>query len=525
MNTLNLSHEELQNRYDLLCKASQPNSKMNIKLQAELSALDTLITQDLVALTRKGCPENITDILKAFDNELTRFRAFCEFPELANKSIIGIGGSFSAGKSSFINKLIGQKCLVVEIDPTTSMPAYVLWGKEDSIQAINLHNCAITLSKEQFNSLTHEEKEKYDSQVGILLQSAFISLENFQWRNLAILDTPGYSKPEDSSWNERTDENIARSQLNTADYIVWVVSADNGTISEDDIAFLSSLDKSIPKLIVLSKADKKEPSDIPQIVKVIKATVEKRGIQVLDVVPYSRQKRANYPLDSIVKHFDLWNKDSNAILFAQNFKKQLLSYQSYVEEEQRQVNIRLHKINRILTLTDDNDINDDANDLLARVKQERNALNELKDALQLFNHDFFNKLKEIGNLAGVPLPEPNALELMNLKEINLLNMLRTLREERDIEEPVLIEFPSIHDDKVNPIMINRLLREAQKIWIEPDNNQGDKNINPLRLLREIPLPDHSLYSSNHIESDNHNLPLLLRQAKMNIDIKKQIYAI
>lgn len=527
MTITTLTAEALQSRYDLLCKASQPNSQMDVRLQAELSNLETLVRQDLVALSRKGCPDNITDIFKAFDNELTRFKAFCEFPELATKSIIGIGGGFSSGKSSFINKLVGQKCLVVEIDPTTSMPAYVLKGAKESIQAINLHNCAISLTREQFTSLTHEEKEKYGSQVGLLLQSAFITLPDFKWNNLAILDTPGYSKPEESSWNERTDENLARNQLNTADYIVWVIPADNGTISEQDILFLSSLNKRIPKLIVLSKADKKDPNDIPLIIEQIKSTVENRGIQVLDVVPYSRKKKKNYPLNLICDHFDNWNQESNAIQFAQNFKKQFLAYQSFVEEEQRQSYRAMDKLKRILSMSEDSDINDDATDLLDRVKQELDGIAALKADLQQLNHDFFTKLKQIGDLAGVRLPEPNALELMDLREINMLDMLRGLREEQGIEEPPVNTFASIKDHRPHQTMIDKMLRQDKPNPLII--NLGDSSAslkNAAKLLR-IPTQTKDIFHSYcWAESDdNINLPLFLRQVKENADVKNLIDSI
>lgn len=524
MTVPSLTPDELQSRYELLCKASQPSSQMDARLQAELSDLESLIKLDLVELTRKGCPDNITGILKAFDNELTRFRAFCEFPELASKSIIGIGGGFSAGKSSFINRLIGQKCLVVEIDPTTSMPAYVLKGTEETIKAINLHNCAISLTKEQFVSLTHEEKDKYGSQVGILLQSAFITLPDFQWDNLAILDTPGYSKPDESSWNERTDENLARSQLNTADYIVWVVPADNGTISEEDIQFLSSLDNSIPKLIVLSKADKKDPADIPQIVNLIKSTLERRGIRVLGVVPYSRQKRANYPLDSICRHFDHWNQDSNAIQFAQNFKKQFLAYQSFVEEEQRQAHRRVHKLNRILTMADDDDVNDEASDLLTRVKQELDALTNQQEELLQLNHLFFSKLKRVGNLAGVPLPEPSALDLMDLREINLLGMLRDLRQKRGIDDPAVEAFAFVRDGKPNQGMIERILRQEQPVKVDIEINNGQKSLLNLSSLLRQPVDAVDMFSSygSKGESMHLNLPSLLRYPNINLKVKQLI---
>lgn len=441
---MNLTNEELLSRYDLLCKASQPNSSMDVQLQMELQKLEYLIKRDLIALTRQGCPDNITDIFRSFDHELIRFRQFCEFPQLATKSVIGIGGGFSAGKSSFINKLIGKKCLAVEVDPTTSMPAYVLQGAEESIKAINMHDCAIDLTQEQLSTLTHEEKELYGSQVGLLLKAAFISTPEFRWNNLAILDTPGYSKPEDSNWNERTDENLARDQLNTADYILWAVPADNGTISEQDITFLSSLNRDIPKLVVLTKADKKPIEDIENIAALIKTTLDNRGISVSDVVPFSRRKKSEFSLTEVTEKFELWDLQKNPILFAQHFKRLFIAYQNFIEDEKRNTYVRMDKINKILTMSEEEQTTEAANVLLVKVTQELDALTSLSESHDELNHSFFKQLKQVGDMSGVALPEPNSLELMDLKPIDLLSMLQKQLEEKGLEEPLLNPFSSIN---------------------------------------------------------------------------------
>ncbi len=244
-------------------------------------------------------------------------------------------------------------------------------------------------------SLTHEEKFIYGSQIGRMLKSAFITLPDLQWQNLAILDTPGYSKPEDQNWNERTDANLAKAQLNSANYIIWVVSAEAGVISEDDIKFLDSLDKKIPKYILVSRADKRTEEDVPKIVDLIKTTLANRGVNVIDVVPFSTRKRANYSLEPVIVQMDVWNKTQNALQFAQNFKRQFLAYQSFIEEEQRLSNRRLHKLNRILTLADDDELTSDAKDLIELVKQELQQLIQLKDNLASLNHVFFTKLKKL----------------------------------------------------------------------------------------------------------------------------------
>src|SRR5690606_40573590 len=69
-----------------------------------------------------------------FIHEMENFYKFCMLPELADKVIVGIGGAFSAGKSSFLNGILGQKVLSVEIDPTTSIHTYLIHGEQQKIK-------------------------------------------------------------------------------------------------------------------------------------------------------------------------------------------------------------------------------------------------------------------------------------------------------------------------------------------------------------------------------------------------------
>ncbi len=181
----------------------------------------------------------------------------------------------------------------------------------------------------------------------------------------------------------------------------------------------------------------------------------------------------------------------------------------------------------------------------------------------------------------MPLPEPNALELMDLKEINLLDMLRTLREYRDIEEPLLSPFTTLRNSKVNLIMLNKILRQAPRVkrklklddskvafnnlpkilrektlptecFFSPESAGNGKDANLSQLLRKTILSDETLRLTNHIEAnrnnllplirgvilpeelirstnnigiDNNSLSLLLRQKKMNTGLKAQLHSI
>lgn len=354
---------DIAQRYDLLCRASQSSVEQDgqrLQLAADLAVLDKIINHDLPELARSGSPDHFADILKNLNLELEHFREFCEFADLAQKVVVGVGGAFSAGKSSLINTLLGKKRLVVEIDPTTSLPTYLLHGEQEQITALNLFRRRVILSQDEFASLTHEEKIKYGSQITGLLRSSFISDPDFAWKNIALLDTPGYSKLDSEQWSERTDESVARSQLNLSNFIIWVVSATQGTISEDDLKFLATLNADIPKLIVVSRADAKVPEDIAKIVTLVKQTTAERCINVLDVVPVSARKKNDYPVQPIIKFLEEWNSGTKKLNFTYNFRKLFTEYARYMQDKQKQVQVKLDQINQMIFLSDNEKILENA---------------------------------------------------------------------------------------------------------------------------------------------------------------------
>ena len=158
--------------------------------------------------------------------------------KVPGKRIVGFGGAFSAGKSSLINALLPSRQLATEVSPTTSVPTCLLKADGDSYRVLSRFNNQVALSHQDFLSLTHDEEERHGSRIASLLQAAFVSRQDFPFENLALLDTPGYSKPDTPDADTQSDAEIARKQLNAAHFVIWVISAENGVISEKDLCFL-----------------------------------------------------------------------------------------------------------------------------------------------------------------------------------------------------------------------------------------------------------------------------------------------
>ena len=453
----NLDLATLQQRYNLLCRALQATPAADDPQPAldKVSRLDDLIHRELLELARLGSPDDFADIYLGFARELAHFREFCADPRLAEKTIVPFGGPFSAGKSSLINALIGKKLLVVEVDPTTALPAYVLAGEADAVHALNLHRLRVPLSDDEFASLTHDETHRYGSQVSRALSAAFVTRRDFPWVNLAIIDTPGYTGR--ATAGDRTDADVANAQLAGAHAIVWVASVKQGNLSEEDLAFIARLDPAIPRIVVASHADQLTESDRSAVVERMRETLAARNLPVLGVHAVSARPRQAELLAPLRAQLDAWNQVPRLQRFAYRFKALFTRYQRGLEREAAAARWQLHRINRIATLAD-GDLASDAGELKTVVGERLDALKTVESRLRELRGRFFAELKCVGDAVGILLPEPYEEELQDPEDSNLLDLLVALREQEGREEPNfqmalirLRKLKTVATDKQNPL--------------------------------------------------------------------------
>lgn len=487
MTSTNLAPAVLQQRYSLLCRALQATPAIDDPQPAleSVSRLDNLIHRELLELARLGSPDDFADIYLGFTRELNRFREFCADPRLAEKTIVAFGGPFSAGKSSLINALIGKKLLVVEVDPTTALPAYVLAGEADAVHALNLHRLRVSLSDEEFASLTHDETHRYGSQVARALNAAFVTRRDFPWANLAFIDTPGYTGR--ATAGDRTDADLAAAQLAGAHAIVWVVSIKQGNLSEEDLAFLARLDPDIPRIVVASHADQLTDSDRSAVIERMRDTLAARNLPVLGVHAVSARPRQAELLLPLRAQLDAWNQTPRQQRFAHRFKSLFIRYQRGLEREAAAARWQLHRINRIATLAD-GDLASDANELKTVIDERLTALKTVESRLRDLRGRFFGELKRAGGSVGIPLPEPHEVELLEPGRSNLLERLVALREQEGHEEPDMRLALTSLRDKGESMHLPLLTRRRQGDSLDTLvalRGPGDAAHRPMLLRRPV----------------------------------------
>lgn len=395
------------------CARGAPEPLMGACAQP-LAELRALLRDDLLALARRASPNDFVDIHASLSEALEQLRASCALPMLAGKWIVGFGGAFSAGKSSLINAMLREPLLPAEIDPTTSLPTYVMQGAGDEIAACNHLGNRIALSEEEFLSLSHDEQRVHGSEIASLLREAYVVRRAFAWSGLAFADTPGYSKP------NSTDADIARARLNAAHSIVWVVNAENGGINESDLDFLATLRLDIPRVVIVTRADKKAAQEVNEIVQGIRDTLAARNLAVLDVIPFSRRSSAGYPAQPLLELFETWNARAPKPAFPRTFKLALRRYARFLESEQARAQTCMSETNGVLLAMS---CGPQAAALLEPINRQAKAdvarFTEMQQALQQLQRRCFALLERIGGALGADIREPTEIELLGQQRVAL----------------------------------------------------------------------------------------------------------
>ena len=335
-------YEKLVSNFELLCSIIQQNTS-DPQLKVDLSKIEKIINEKIPDTLKKNAPEDFYELYTDFKSEYEKFRDFILYDRLIGKNIVALGGGFSSGKSSFLNALMGKRVLPADIDPSTSVPTYIVRGEKHDVSGINVFDTKIRMQPRDIRKIAHgfgAVEDDDDEQVtdavtlGHILESIFFSTPLHQYANIAFLDTPGYSKPDSEKYSAKTDEQIARGQLNSSNYILWFVQADAGTITEEDIKFIKTLRPDIPKLIIVNKADKKNLSDLRAIVEKIKSALDLKGVRYINVFAFtSRLDQVEDPdlknyiekeTEKIKRQIGQWNNQVYESNFARNFKKILV---------------------------------------------------------------------------------------------------------------------------------------------------------------------------------------------------------
>lgn len=250
---------------------------------------------------------------------------------LKNKLTVGIGGQFSAGKSKFINSLLGEPILPEDQVPTTSIATYLVRGSNFFVDAYTKNDRRVSLDRDAVKALSHEFYNKYKLGFSQFIHNLVISTETFPYESIALLDTPGYSKSDSSKKQAISDNEKALVQLKAVDYLIWLIDVENGVIKNADVEFIESLNIKNPVLFVFNKADKLPESKLQQVIENTESYLEKTNIPIFTVVAYSSREKKEYLGTSALKRF--FNEINQKSIRHQDIEGEILAIIKKLEEQ------------------------------------------------------------------------------------------------------------------------------------------------------------------------------------------------
>ncbi len=271
----------LKERYDLIARIL--NAKTNNEGLEEYqqildneflefaSGVDSLKEKEIALLT-----------LQEIQKEL---QLVASYPSLFQKTIVAVGGGFSAGKSTFLNNLLGLKLKLPEhIDPTTAIPTYCLKGKKEVLMGFSQNGGMVELPHLAFD---HQFLKSLGFNLKEIMPFMLLSAPSVPFEFLCFIDTPGYN-PGNQGYTGG-DKEASKESLKHAKHILWLISCERGGIESDDLEFLQELyeEESKQVFIVLSRADRRTKSQLEEVAIKIKETLKDKGIEFLGIGAYS----------------------------------------------------------------------------------------------------------------------------------------------------------------------------------------------------------------------------------------------
>ncbi|MCQ2645846.1 dynamin-like GTPase family protein [Helicobacter pylori] len=364
--------EGLEERYDLIARIL--NAKMeNEGLEEYQSVLDNEFLEFASGVDSLKEKEIALLMLQEIQKEL---QLVASYPSLFQKTIVAVGGGFSAGKSTFLNNLLGLKLKLPEhMNPTTAIPTYCLKGKKEVLMGFSQNGGMVELPNLAFD---HQFLESLGFNLKEIMPFMLLSAPRVPFEFLCFIDTPGFNSAKQGYTGG--DKEASKESLKHAQNILWFISCESGELHKDDLEFLQELyEEGKQVFIVLSRADRCTKSQLEEVAKQIRETLKDHGIEFKGICAYSTTRYQEY------KEFSEKSKVFNSL-------EEFLMKLNQRSEKQNEILESLYEVHSMYEKA----IEQDAN----QFKRYQKALHSVKlDLMQKgfddFSDDTFNKIHSL----------------------------------------------------------------------------------------------------------------------------------
>jgi GTP-binding protein EngB required for normal cell division len=204
----------------------------------------------------------------------------CECLLVENPPIdVAILGQFKAGKSSFVNSLIGQDVLPVGVIPVTTVISRLQFGEQERATVSFFDGTRKEIPIAELDEYTAEAKNPSNQKSVEMVDIELPALADYA--GLRLVDTPGLGSV------FKAHMEVSANWLPEVGAAVLAVSADR-PLSENDLQLIRELTQYTPRIILLlTKADLLSPSQQDEVVKFFEDTLKRELNREFPIFLYS----------------------------------------------------------------------------------------------------------------------------------------------------------------------------------------------------------------------------------------------
>jgi GTP-binding protein EngB required for normal cell division len=192
---------------------------------------------------------------------------------------IGVLGRFKAGKSSFLNHLIGREVLPVGVIPVTAVVTDLSGGETDSAEVRFRDGASLRIPVSEITQYV-SETENPDNAKGVVAVSVRVP-ELSLFHGIRFFDTPGL----ESAFAHNTEASLGWAP--NVDIALVAIAVDP-PLSQQDLTLIRTLLDYTPRVaILLTKFDLLSRPEQDQVLEFVKTQLARNIGEAIEVYPYS----------------------------------------------------------------------------------------------------------------------------------------------------------------------------------------------------------------------------------------------
>jgi GTP-binding protein EngB required for normal cell division len=230
------------------------------------------IVRDALAAVEDLCRRHEISALEEF---LESCRAFAQEKTLN----IAVLGRFKAGKSSFLNHLLGRPLLPIGVIPVTSVVTEIEWGPHERAGILFADGRREQAPVNRIGDFISESRNPENSKQVARVRVELPSMDRY--RGIRFVDTPGL----ESVFEHNTD--VSLDWLPNVGLALVAVGVDP-PLSQHDIELIRNLSRYTPNIsLLLTKVDVLEESERVQVREFVQKQLARYWNDAVPVFPYS----------------------------------------------------------------------------------------------------------------------------------------------------------------------------------------------------------------------------------------------